>query len=253
MSVLMMTEQRVRYVAGGIIHSDEQDQPGASILQPVVVAPIDLYQHPFLWHALTTDPVTWRSTPTRALNRGVYQSASHRGAARNDSLALDQELSHVSMVRSLIAGTGQSNNLGLDLLGDSVARRSASITVSECCGSLLPIRRQDPPDVAFTHSQNLGRLSYWYLICQHPVEHLKSNLFSLSQCHVLCGRTAMMNPGPPRLGSDPLSPVSCHRRSSSHPATLFHPGAICCDPHIAQDAPQSPRRHIPYDRSPDRP
>ena len=95
-----------------------------------MVAPIDLHKHPFLRHALTTDPVTWRPTPTRALNRGVYQSTSHRGTAQNDSLALDQELSHVSMVRSPIAGAGQSNNLGLDQLGDSVARRSASITVS---------------------------------------------------------------------------------------------------------------------------
>ncbi len=54
--------------------------------------------------------------------------------------------------------------------------------MSECGGTLLPIRRQDSPDMTLTHSQDLCRLTYGYLIFQNPVEHLKPVLFFPSQC-----------------------------------------------------------------------
>ena len=44
------------------------------------------------------------------------------------------------------------------LLRDGVVRSATSVPMSQCGGTLLPILRQDSPNVAFTHSQNLCRL-----------------------------------------------------------------------------------------------
>ena len=66
MGVLLLAEHSARRRAGGVVYGREQGKPRASALQQVVLAPIDLHQHPFLGHALPQDTVTRRPAPTRA-------------------------------------------------------------------------------------------------------------------------------------------------------------------------------------------
>ena len=65
--------------------------------------------------------------------------------------------------------------------------------MSERGGSLLPIRRQGSPEMAFAHSQYLGRPVYLYLMFQYTVEHLEPRLLPLSQCQSSHRLTAMMS------------------------------------------------------------
>jgi hypothetical protein len=46
--VLLLAEQSVRHSAGGVVHGQQQDEPGSLFPQPPMVAPIYLQQHPFL-------------------------------------------------------------------------------------------------------------------------------------------------------------------------------------------------------------
>ena len=62
------------------------------------------------------------------------------------------------MIYSCIPCACQGHNLSPSLLRDGVVRSATSVPMSQCGGTLLPILRQDSPNVAFTHSQNLCRL-----------------------------------------------------------------------------------------------
>ena len=55
--VLLLAEQSVRHSAGGVVHGQQQDEPGSLFPQPPMVAPIYLQQHPFLGHAFAPDTV----------------------------------------------------------------------------------------------------------------------------------------------------------------------------------------------------
>ena len=58
--VLLLTEQSVRHRAGGIVHGQQQGEPGSLFPQPPIVAPIYLQQHPFLGHAFAPNTVPGR-------------------------------------------------------------------------------------------------------------------------------------------------------------------------------------------------
>ena len=63
------------------------------------------------------------------------------------------------MIYSCIPCACQGHNLSPGLPpGWSLFARATSVPMSQCGGTLLPILRQDSPNVAFTHSQNLCRL-----------------------------------------------------------------------------------------------
>ena len=75
--VLLLSEQRNRRRADGVVDGEEQGEPRAPALQPIVNAPVDLRQHPFLGHALPSDP----AIPTRRDRRGLVNPApTGRGA-----------------------------------------------------------------------------------------------------------------------------------------------------------------------------
>ena len=74
-----------------------------------------------------------------------------------------------------------------------VGRSTASIPVDQRGGSLLPVGRQNAPDVAFADPQYLGCLANRQLADQHAVQYLQSRLFLLAQCHSLHGMTISLN------------------------------------------------------------
>jgi hypothetical protein len=59
---LRRPEDGVVHDAGGVVHRQQQDEPGVSFLQPGVMATIQLHQHPNLGHSLAAEAVL-RRTP----------------------------------------------------------------------------------------------------------------------------------------------------------------------------------------------
>ena len=64
--ILGVAEQRVRDRACGVVDDEQQGEARTSLLEPGVVAAVDLEQHPRPWHALAPHAVLWRATPPRA-------------------------------------------------------------------------------------------------------------------------------------------------------------------------------------------
>ena len=58
--ILSLTEDSVWRRPCGIVHRQQQCEPGSSVLQPGVVTAIELQEHPLLGHPLTPVPVARR-------------------------------------------------------------------------------------------------------------------------------------------------------------------------------------------------
>ena len=64
------------------------------------------------------------------------------------------------MVGASVGGAGQLDHRSCLIVRNSVAGSAASVAVGQCGGAFPPIGRPDPPGMAFTHPQQLGRLGY---------------------------------------------------------------------------------------------
>ena len=64
--VFLGLEDGARHRAGGIIHRQQQGEPGSPLFQPGVMAAVDLQQHALLGHPLPTYPVFGGTVPPGA-------------------------------------------------------------------------------------------------------------------------------------------------------------------------------------------
>ena len=85
------------------------------------------------------------------------QDAMHGLATEVNSLPITQQLAQVSVVGPGVGGGGQLHHHRHPIVGHGVVGSAASVAVGQCGGTLLPIGRQDPPGMAFTHPQKIGR------------------------------------------------------------------------------------------------
>ena len=159
------------------------------LIQPGMVAAVDLQQHPLLGQSFPPDPVFGRTMPPGAGQTEAAQETTYRLAAQVNALPFRQHLGEVAVVEAGVSFTGQNHHYGGGGLGKCVAGLAAPVAVDQCGRPLPPVGRQDSPDLAFTDPQNFGSLGCGQLIFQHGVEYLESGLLSLIQCHVLHRRT----------------------------------------------------------------
>ena len=89
--ILARAEYRLGHGAGGVVHDQQQDETRSPILQPRMVAAVDLHQHALLGHAPAPEPVLWGSAASRAADAGLRQDAAHRGTAQVDALTFPQQ------------------------------------------------------------------------------------------------------------------------------------------------------------------
>ena len=66
LGVFLLMEECVGHRAGGIVNGQQQGEPGPSVPQPGMMAPIELEQHALLGHPLAAVPVARRSAVARA-------------------------------------------------------------------------------------------------------------------------------------------------------------------------------------------
>ena len=66
---------------GGVVDGEQEAEARSALLEPGVMATVDLEQHPRPWYALAPHAVLWRAAPPRAGHAGPRQDAPHRGTA----------------------------------------------------------------------------------------------------------------------------------------------------------------------------
>ena len=175
--------------ARGVVDGEQQGEARAALLEPGVMAAVDLEQHPRPWHALAPHAVLWRAAPPRAGHAGPRQDAPHRGAAEGEVLVLLEQLGEVGVVGARVARGGEAHNGSRDGLGDGVARAPVAIAVGERPRAELPVGGQEPAGVAFAEVHQLSRLPDRDLLGEDAVEYVEPCLLMLVQCHFLHGRT----------------------------------------------------------------
>ena len=89
--------------ARGVVDGEQQGEARAALLEPGVMAAVDLEQQPRPWHALAPHAVPWRAAPPRAGHAGPRQDAPHRGAAEGEAFVLLKQLGEVGVVGARVA------------------------------------------------------------------------------------------------------------------------------------------------------
>ena len=83
MSSLVRNEYRLGHGAGGVVHGDEQRQFRSPVLQPGMVAAVDLHQHALLGHASAPEPVLLGAAAARTADAGLSQMRRTVGRLRS--------------------------------------------------------------------------------------------------------------------------------------------------------------------------
>ena len=105
--VFLLAKTGPGHDAGGVIDAAQQREIRTSPFQPVVAAAVDLQQHAFLGHALSTSAMT-RSTPLPCrCNAGSGQDAVHTRAREVDVLLGGEHLREMFPIEARVRTRGQ--------------------------------------------------------------------------------------------------------------------------------------------------
>ena len=97
-SVFLVSKESVRHLVGGIVDGGEKDKRRPAPLEPIVVATVNLKQHPTERKPFPTAAMTRGATLTRAsLTDGAAQP-SYGGARDGDVVLLVELLGEVGIV-----------------------------------------------------------------------------------------------------------------------------------------------------------
>ena len=156
--ILSLPEDGVGDNTGGIVHCQQQDETRSPLLQPRMVAAVDLDQHSGPGHPLPPDPVLGWATPPGTGQAGLGENAAHRLPAEIDALPFPQQLCEMGMIGTCVVSADQVRHCRRQLIRHGVWWAPAPAAVGQSGGSLLAICRQNAPSVAFGDAQKLGGL-----------------------------------------------------------------------------------------------
>ena len=139
--VLLRSEESIGHRPGGIVHRQQQDESGSSILQPAVMAAVDLQQHALLGHPFPSDPVLGRTMLPGAGQAMAVEKAAYRLTAQVNTLPIRQHFGEVAVIESGVLLAGQNHRGGSDILGDRIAGLAAPVAVDQCGGPVPPVGR----------------------------------------------------------------------------------------------------------------
>jgi len=143
---------RVAKLAGedrprGIVHDRQQREPGATPLEPVMDAAIDLQEHAFAGHALAPSPVFARTASLGALEPGVTEDPTQRGVGHLEAFPLDQQFLEVQMVGARIGRLRERDDLCAHCVIQTMWGLAAAIAMDQRGGSANAISGPQAPEV----------------------------------------------------------------------------------------------------------
>jgi hypothetical protein len=170
--VLLLAEGGPGDEPGGIVDAAHEREPRAAILEPVVLAAIDLEEHARLGHPLATEPVTPRPPSSHRRQPGLGEDPAQRPLGHDDALPLGEQVREVGSVDTLVCRRCQLHEPGPQLVVESVGRDPSTVAVDERGGTLVGVvAHQQPPHRAHREVQIRGRLPGRHLTGQDVVEH----------------------------------------------------------------------------------
>jgi hypothetical protein len=143
--ILLFPKAGVHQLRSGIIDRRQQDQLGSAPLQPVVVAAIDLQQHPGLRVALPLLVVSAGTPLPRTGQARLPPETPDRRARQADGILLSQDLGEVLVVEVPELTPGQSQKLVPGPLGYPPHTGTSPVAMGQPGGSSAPVAGHQPP------------------------------------------------------------------------------------------------------------
>ena len=147
MGILLWPKHGGEHGAGGIVDGSMQDQPGATVFEPRVVAAVHLNEQAGLGHPLAAAAMAGWPPGAGTPDPGLAEQPSDGGARKTNRFAFGEELREVAVVAAGIAVSGQREDPNADLLGGSPWGGAATIAMGEGRRAALAHPGQQPMDV----------------------------------------------------------------------------------------------------------
>ena len=95
--VLGRPEQRVGHIAGRVVDREQQGEARTALLQPGVMAAVNLEQHPLARHPRAPHAVLRRLSPAGTGHTGLLQDPPDREAAQVEPLVLPEQFAQMNL------------------------------------------------------------------------------------------------------------------------------------------------------------
>ena len=129
--VLLRAEDASQDLSGGSIDGGMEDEPGAAVLEPGMVAAVHLDEQASLRHALPPATMAGRPTPAGAADPRGAEQALDGGAGHVQGFALREEFRELAIVAAGIGGARQPDEAGARRLRQAAGRGSAAVAMRE--------------------------------------------------------------------------------------------------------------------------
>ncbi len=116
-------------LAGRIIDGGMEDESGATVFEPGMMAAVELDEHAFLGHAIAAGAMLWRAAPAGAGDAGMMQEATDGLARDPQSFPLAEEFGEVLVIHRGISGASEPHDPLAQGIGQTPGRGAPAIGV----------------------------------------------------------------------------------------------------------------------------
>ena len=156
LGIFLITKHAPEHLAGCIVNRRVEDEAGAAIFEPGMVAAIHLDEKARLRHAVAAAAMPWGTAGTGTADPGLTEEPANRRAGQAQSFALPQQLGEMVIIRAGIAGTGQGEHPGPEALGQAPGRWAAPVAMGQGGEALRAHVRQESTEVPHGKAQELS-------------------------------------------------------------------------------------------------
>ena len=175
-------EVRPQDLAGGVIDCGMEDELGATVFQPAMMAAVKLDEHAFLGHAIATGAIARGPSGARAAQSGHSQDPMDGGAGEMEVLLVAEQLGEVLMIETGVRRAGEAQHPVADLSGRAPRRGASPVAVGQGGRTAQLIGAAETPDLAGGQAQEAHSLGHLDGATLEGVEDHQALVFFGGQC-----------------------------------------------------------------------
>jgi hypothetical protein len=136
--ILLGAKDASQDFARGIVDGREEDEAGAAVFEPGMVATVHLDEEAGLRHPLSATTMARWAAGAGTPDASPAKETVDGGAGQVQRVPLGQELGELAIVHAGVDGPGQGEDAGTDGLSDSLRGRAPAVAMRECGQAVLP-------------------------------------------------------------------------------------------------------------------
>ena len=183
--IFLLAEDAAKDLPGRVIDGGVQDKRRAPILEPLMVAAIQLDEQASLGHALAAVAVARGPAGAGTGDAGGAEEALERGTGDDEALTFAEELGEVMIIDAGVAGPGEGDDLRAEGGGQATRTRPASIAVGQGRWSGRAHGGQESADLPAGQAHELGSGGHGQDPSRQAGEDMRAMLLLFRQGHCL--------------------------------------------------------------------